>query len=93
MGPALPATPRTEGPAPMTKPISLALAAALLLGVPVGAARADSTASFGAANAILLRGYTASPPQLYVSSGGPGVGFLTDGTAAPQRPKVPARAR
>jgi hypothetical protein len=83
----------------MSKPIVLALAAALLLGVPAGAARADSTASFGAANAALLRGYTASPPQLYVPSGGPGRGFLTDeptptdGTSAPQRPKAPARAR
>ncbi|MHC2106920.1 hypothetical protein FV242_29415 [Methylobacterium sp. WL64] len=77
----------------MSKSISLALATALLLGVPVGAARADSTASFRAANAILLRGYSASPPQLYVSSGGPGAGFLTDGTAVPQRPKAPTRAR
>ncbi|MCJ2094325.1 hypothetical protein MKK67_17770 [Methylobacterium sp. J-072] len=77
----------------MSKPISLALAAALLLSVPAGAARAGGTGSFSAANTILLRGYTASPPQLYVSSGGPGAGFVTDGISAPQRPKAPSRAR
>lgn len=83
----------------MSKPFCIALAASLLLGVSAGAARADNTASFGAANAALLRGYTASPPQLYVSSGSPGYGFLSDGTAptdaitAPQRPRAPARAR
>ncbi|MCJ2115556.1 hypothetical protein MKK65_02910 [Methylobacterium sp. J-001] len=77
----------------MSKNTSLALTAALLLSVPAGAAHADSTASFGAANAALLRGYTASPPQLYLSSGGPGTGFLAGGIAAPQRPKAPARAR
>ena len=77
----------------MSKPTSLALAAALLLSVPAGAARADSTASFGAANAAQLRGYTASPAQLYVSSGSPGFGFADGPVAAPQRPKAPARAR
>ncbi|MCJ2122163.1 hypothetical protein [Methylobacterium sp. J-077] len=75
----------------MSKPTSLALAAALLLSVPAGAARADG--SFGAANAALLRGYTASPPQLYVSSGGPSAGFFAGAVSAPQPPKPPARAR
>ncbi|KST56755.1 hypothetical protein AO398_26715 [Methylobacterium sp. GXS13] len=76
----------------MSKNTSLAVAAALLVSLPVGAAHADSDASFGAANAALLRGYTASPPQLYLSSGGPGAGFLTGGIAAPQRPRAPSGA-
>ncbi|SFM55033.1 hypothetical protein [Methylobacterium pseudosasicola] len=77
----------------MSKPISLTLAAALLLSVPAGATRADSTTGFSAANAALLRGYTASPAQLYVSSGSPGFGFVDGPAAAPQRPKAPIRAR
>ncbi|WP_043350671.1 hypothetical protein [Methylobacterium sp. B1] len=75
----------------MSKPAVLALFAALLLTVPVGAARADGTAAFGAANAAQLLGYTASPAQLYVPAGGPSAGFATG--PAPQRPKPPARAR
>ncbi|MCJ2058128.1 hypothetical protein MKL09_16375 [Methylobacterium sp. J-048] len=77
----------------MSKPVSLALAAALLLSVPAGAARADSTAGFSAANAALLRGYTASPAQLYVSSSSPGFGFADGPVATPQRPKAPTRLR
>jgi len=84
---------RTNRESPMSKNTSVTLAAALLLSIPAGAAYADSTASFGAANAAQLRGYTASPAQLYVSSGSPGFGFADAPLVAPQRPKAPARAR
>lgn len=81
----------------MSKPASpvpsLVLSAALLLTVPAGAARADGTAAFGAASAAQLRGYTASPAQLYVPAGGPSAGLAPGPAPAPRRPKPPARAR
>ena len=76
----------------MTKHVSLALAAALVLTVPMGVARADGTSAFGAANAAQLRGYSASPAQLSVPAGGPGVRPAA-AVPAPQRPKAPARGR
>ncbi|MGH1589957.1 hypothetical protein ACRBEV_18490 [Methylobacterium phyllosphaerae] len=77
----------------MSKHALLALAAALLSAHATGAARADGTAAFGAANAARFLGYTASPAQLYVPAGGPSAGIATGPAPAPQRPKPPARAR
>ncbi|MDP4005368.1 hypothetical protein [Methylobacterium sp. NEAU K] len=76
----------------MSKHAPLALAAALLLSVPAGAAHADGTAAFGAANAAQLQGYTASPAQLYVPAGGPSAGLAAT-VHAPQRPKAAVRGR
>lgn len=76
----------------MTKHVSLALAAALVLTVPVDFARADGTSAFGAANAAQLRGYTASPAQLSIPAGGPDA-RPTAAVPAPRRPKAPARGR
>jgi hypothetical protein len=77
----------------MSKPVPPILAAALLLAAPAGAARADGTSAFGAANAAQLLGYTASPAQLYVPAGGPGARVAAGAVPAPQRAKAPARAR
>ncbi|MGH1573940.1 hypothetical protein ACRAWG_28965 [Methylobacterium sp. P31] len=77
----------------MSKHAVPALAAALLLTVPVGAARADGTSAFGAASAAQLRGYTASPAQLYVPAGGPSARLAAGSAPAPQRPRESTRAR
>ena len=77
----------------MSKHAPLALAAALLLAVSADVARADGTSAFGAANAAQLRGYTASPAQLYAPAGGPGARSAATSVPAPQRPKGPTRAR
>jgi hypothetical protein len=76
----------------MPKPALLALAAALLAAFTAGAARADGTSAFGAANAGQLRGYTASPAQLYIPASGPSAGPAA-AVPAPRRPKAPARGR
>lgn len=69
------------------------LSAALLLTAPAGAARADGTSAFGAANAAQRLGYTASPAQLYVPADSPSAGFATGPAPALRRPKPPAHAR
>ncbi|MGU3464230.1 hypothetical protein ACLBXO_05200 [Methylobacterium sp. C33D] len=74
----------------MPKYALLALAAALLPVLAAAAARADGTSAFGAADAAQLRGYTASPAQIYVPAGGPSAG---PAAPAPRRPKAPARSR
>ena len=74
----------------MPKHARLALAAALLSALAAGAARADGTSAFGAANAAQLRGYTASPAQIYVPAGGPND---RPAAPAPQRQKAPVRSR
>ncbi|MGT2478495.1 hypothetical protein ACU4GR_32185 [Methylobacterium oryzae CBMB20] len=76
----------------MTKHVSPALAAALVLTAPIDVARADGTSAFGAANAAQLRGYSASPAQISVPAGGPGARPAAAVTA-PQRPKAPPRGR
>jgi len=73
---------------PMPKPVPLGLAAALLT-VPAGA-HVDSTTARGAVNAAQLRGYTASPAQLYVPADSPAPPHAAP---APRRPKAPARGR
>jgi hypothetical protein len=76
----------------MSNHASPAMAAALLLSVTAGAARADGTSAFGAVNAAQLLGYTASPAQLYVPAGGPSA-EASARAPAPPRSKAPARAR
>jgi len=76
----------------MLKSALLAVAAVLLPALAAGTARADGTSAFGAADAGQLRGYTASPAQLYIPTGGPGARPAA-AVPAPQRPKAPACGR
>lgn len=74
----------------MSKYASLAVASALMLSVPAGAALADGTSGFSAVNAAMLRGYTASPGQLYIHNAPRAEPTIT-GSAATQRRPAPAR--
>ena len=76
----------------MSKYASLAAATALMLSVPTGAALADGTSGFSAANAAMQRGYTASPGQIFIQTPPHGDPVVT-GPVAPRHRSAPVRAR
>ena len=76
----------------MSKFTSLTIAAALMLPVPAGTALANDASGFSAANAAMLRGYTASPGQIFIRTAPHGDPATTGPVAPPRRP-APVRAR
>ena len=76
----------------MSKLTSLAVAAALMLPVSTGAALADGTSGFSAANAAMQRGYTASPGQIFIQTAPHGDPAITAPVTTQGRP-TPARDR
>ena len=76
----------------MSKYAFLAAAATLMLSVPAGAALADGTSGFSAANAAMQRGYTASPGQIFIQTPPHGDPVII-GPVAPRHRSTPVRAR
>jgi hypothetical protein len=76
----------------MSKPTSLAVSALMLI-VSAGAALADGTSGFSAANTLMLRGYTASPAQLYLPAPNRSDAVAAGPVSASQRRPAPVRAR
>lgn len=76
----------------MSKRVSLAVATALMLPVSAGVALANDTSGFSAANAAMLRGYTASPGQIFIQTAPHGDPAIA-GPAVSQRRPAPVRSR
>ena len=76
----------------MSKRASLVVATALMLTASAGAALADGTSGFSAANAAMQRGYTASPGQIFIQTPPHGDPAIT-GPVTPQNRPAPTRTR